>query len=104
MKKTTMDVARIMIRTSCQLVVDEFIDVKINGKIFHLRILEDSYGPMRILIPQNKNANGRDVVEERSVEGEIVRVPLDPNGVATGHDPQDVGAGAIGPRRNRGAA
>jgi hypothetical protein len=67
-KKTTMDVARIMIRTTCQLVVDEFIDVKINGNIFHLRILEDSYGPMRILIPQNKNANGRDVVEESDEE------------------------------------
>jgi hypothetical protein len=48
--------------------VDEFIDVKINGNIFHLRILEDSYGPMRILIPQNKNANGRDVVEESDEE------------------------------------
>jgi hypothetical protein len=67
-KKITMDVARIMIRTTCQLVVDEFTDVKINGKIFHLRILEDSYGPMRILIPQNKNSNGRDNATESDEE------------------------------------
>jgi hypothetical protein len=60
MKKTTLDVARLMIRTSCQQVVDEFIDVKINGKIFHLRVLEDSYGPMRIIVHDNKNASGRD--------------------------------------------
>jgi hypothetical protein len=70
MKKTTMDVARIMIRTSCQLVVDEFIDVKINGKIFHLRILEDSYGPMRIMVPQNNNSNGRDNEVESDEEEE----------------------------------
>jgi hypothetical protein len=60
LKKITMDVARLMIRTSCQRVVDEFVDVKVNGKIFHLRVLEDSYGPMRIMIPQKKNLNGRD--------------------------------------------
>ncbi|PNX76543.1 hypothetical protein L195_g032496, partial [Trifolium pratense] len=44
MKKTTLDVAHLMIRTSCQQVVDEFIDVKVNGDLFHLRVLEDSYG------------------------------------------------------------
>jgi hypothetical protein len=41
MKKFTMDVARLMIRTSCQQVVDEFIDVKVNDEIFHLRVLEE---------------------------------------------------------------
>ncbi|MCH82641.1 hypothetical protein A2U01_0003452, partial [Trifolium medium] len=63
-KKNTMDVARLMIRTSCQIVVDEFIDVKVNGEIFHLRVLEDSYGPMKILIPQQND------IEERESEGE----------------------------------
>jgi hypothetical protein len=72
-KKITMDVARILIRTSCQKVVDEFIDVKINGKIFHLRVLEDSYGPMRILIPLNKNSNGRDNEDESESEEEEER-------------------------------
>jgi hypothetical protein len=71
-KKTTMDVARLMIRTSCQQVVDEFIDVKINGKIYHLHVLEDSYGPMRIMISQNKNPDGRDVDEESDEEEEEI--------------------------------
>ncbi|PNX64496.1 hypothetical protein L195_g062144, partial [Trifolium pratense] len=64
-----MDVARLMIRTSCQQVIDEFIDVKVNGIIFHLRVLEDSYGPMRILIPQNQGLGGRDL-EDASEEEE----------------------------------
>jgi hypothetical protein len=59
-KKLTMDAARLLIRTSYQKLVDEFIDVKINGEIFHLRVLEDSYGPMRIVISQPKNPDGRD--------------------------------------------
>jgi hypothetical protein len=71
-KNTTMDVARLMIRTSCQQVVDEFIDVKINGKIYHLRVLEDSYGLMRIMIPQNKNLDGRDIEEESDGDEEEV--------------------------------
>jgi hypothetical protein len=50
--------------------VDEFIDVKINDKNFHLRNLEDSYGPMRIMIPQNKNNNGRDNEVESDEEDE----------------------------------
>jgi hypothetical protein len=59
-KKFTMDVARLMIRTSCQIVVDEFVDVKINGEIFHIRVLEDSYGPMQIMIPPSKGPEIRD--------------------------------------------
>jgi hypothetical protein len=58
-KKFTMDAARLLIRTSCQKPVDEFIDVNINGELFHLRVLEDSYGPMRIMIPQSKGTDGR---------------------------------------------
>jgi hypothetical protein len=65
-----------MIRTSCQQVVDEFIDVKINGKLFHLCILEDSYGPMRIMISQNKITDGRDVDEESDEEEEEVERSL----------------------------
>ncbi|MCH85843.1 hypothetical protein A2U01_0006695, partial [Trifolium medium] len=60
MKKISMDVARLLIRTSCQRVVDEFFDVKVNGEIFHLRVIEDSYGPMRIMLPNSKGTNGRD--------------------------------------------
>jgi hypothetical protein len=58
-KKISMDVARILIRTSCQKVIDEFVDVQVNGEIFHLRVLEDSYGLMRVMVAQDKGLNGR---------------------------------------------
>ncbi|MCH79650.1 DUF4283 domain protein [Trifolium medium] len=57
-KKLSIDVARILIYTSCQKVVDEFIDVKINCEIFHLRVLEDSYGPMRLMVSQPQVQDG----------------------------------------------
>jgi hypothetical protein len=69
-KKITMDVARLLIRTSCQKGVDDFIDVKINGEIFHLRVLEDSYGPMRIMVPISKGPDGRDPEGESEEEEE----------------------------------
>jgi hypothetical protein len=74
MEKLSMDVARIMIRTSCQQVIDEFIDVKVNDDFYHLRVLEDSYGPMCIIIPQTigkeGNINGSDVSDEDDDEEE----------------------------------
>jgi hypothetical protein len=60
-KKLTMDVARILIRTSCQQTVDEFFDVLVNGVKFHLRVVEDAYGPMRIILPLSSTPNGRDL-------------------------------------------
>ncbi|MCH86657.1 hypothetical protein A2U01_0007516 [Trifolium medium] len=65
-----MDVARLMIRTSGQRVVDEFIDVKVNVEIFHLRVIEDSYGPMRIMVPQPHRQEKRDDVSANSEEEE----------------------------------
>ncbi|PNX63169.1 hypothetical protein L195_g061494, partial [Trifolium pratense] len=65
-----MDVARILIRSSCQIVVDEFIDVKVNGEIFHLRVLEDSYGPMKILVPQQHEPELIDSDDESEEEEE----------------------------------
>ncbi|PNY02203.1 hypothetical protein L195_g025508 [Trifolium pratense] len=61
-----MDVARLMIRTSCQVVVDEFIDVKINGEVFHLRVIEDLYGPMRIMTTQKQGQQGRSMDNDSS--------------------------------------
>ncbi|GAU10584.1 hypothetical protein TSUD_419600, partial [Trifolium subterraneum] len=69
-KKLSMDVARILIRTLCQKVVDEFCDVIINGDVFHIRILEDSYGPMRIAVSQTQAHEGRVVNGESSEEDE----------------------------------
>jgi hypothetical protein len=69
-KKLSMDVARISIRTSCHQPVDEFFDILVNGETFRLRILEDSYGPMRIILPNNNVTNGRDGVDNAGDEEE----------------------------------
>jgi hypothetical protein len=58
-KKISMDVARILIRSFCQIVIDEFVDVQVNDEIFHLRVLEDSYEPMRVMVEQDKVQDGR---------------------------------------------
>jgi hypothetical protein len=49
-----------LIRSTCQKPIDEFFDVKINGDFYHLRVLEDSYGPMRIVLSQSNGTDGRD--------------------------------------------
>jgi hypothetical protein len=53
--------------------VNEFFDVLVNGEIFRLRVLEDSYGPMRIIVPHTNNTHGGDKEgpsEEDEEEGE----------------------------------
>ncbi|MCI08209.1 hypothetical protein A2U01_0029284, partial [Trifolium medium] len=70
LKGTTMDVARILIRTEEQKVVDEIVEVEINNEIFRLRIIEDFYGPMRIMVAQDKRCDGRDAESECSDEEE----------------------------------
>ncbi|GAU46956.1 hypothetical protein TSUD_403050 [Trifolium subterraneum] len=76
LKKSTMDVARLMIRMSCQQIIDEFVDVNINDVVYHLRVLEDSYGSMRIMIPQKKmvttdkiQASSRTKMKRKRLEG-----------------------------------
>ncbi|GAU16840.1 hypothetical protein TSUD_367870 [Trifolium subterraneum] len=71
LKKSTMDVTHLMICTSCQQIIDEIVDVKVNDVVYHLRVLEDSYGPMRIVIPQKNGNEGRDssVESEEDEEG-----------------------------------
>ncbi|PNY01681.1 hypothetical protein L195_g024982 [Trifolium pratense] len=72
MKKNTMDVARLMLRTKRHKVVDDVFEAIINGETFSLRIIEDSYGPMRILIPPKINNDGRDDVVDSSDEEDDV--------------------------------
>ncbi|MCH85835.1 hypothetical protein A2U01_0006687, partial [Trifolium medium] len=69
-KKLTMDVARLLIRTSCQKPVDEFLYVNVNGETFHLRIIEDSNGPMRLMLPQPQGQDGRDNIRDSSDDEE----------------------------------
>ncbi|CAJ2661946.1 unnamed protein product [Trifolium pratense] len=70
MKKNTMDVARLMLRTKSHKVIDDVFEAIINGEIFSMRIIEDSYGPMRILSPAKPNYDGRDDSIDSSNEEE----------------------------------
>jgi hypothetical protein len=90
-KKLTMDVARLLIRSSCQKVVDEFFDVKINDEIFHLRALEDSYGPMRIMITQSKEQDGRKINSDDSEADEEEEVRLSTAVEEAGRDSEGEG-------------
>ncbi|MCI03391.1 DUF4283 domain protein, partial [Trifolium medium] len=69
-KKFSMDVARLLIRTPYQKAVDDFFDVVINGETFHLRVVEDSYGPMRLMVEQSQGKVGRPLMEEIQEEDE----------------------------------
>ncbi|MCH96251.1 hypothetical protein A2U01_0017235 [Trifolium medium] len=55
-----MDVARLLVRTKGYNVVNETVEATIDGETFLLRIVEDSFGPMRIAIPSFTNKDGRD--------------------------------------------
>ncbi|MCH88398.1 hypothetical protein A2U01_0009283 [Trifolium medium] len=76
-KRLSMDVARILIRTTGQPAVDEYFDIMINGEKFHLRAIEDSYGPMRLMVAQSQVMDGRDNTgdssEEEGMEEEMER-------------------------------
>ncbi|GAU32253.1 hypothetical protein TSUD_53800 [Trifolium subterraneum] len=69
-KKLTMDVARIMVRMPGFKAVDEFITVKINHEFFQLRIIENSHGPMCIVVPSKGTEQGRDAVNSSSEDEE----------------------------------
>lgn len=43
-----MDIARILVRTSCTRVLNESFNVNINGVIFRIKMTEDTHGPLRI--------------------------------------------------------
>lgn len=50
--QSKMDVARILARTKCFLVLDEMIKVKINGILFRIKFVEYSHGPLRVCMKE----------------------------------------------------
>ncbi|PNY11622.1 hypothetical protein L195_g008233 [Trifolium pratense] len=69
-KKLTMDVARLLIRTPDLKPVDELFNVNIDNELFQLRVIEDSFGPMRIMIPSKGTKEGRDATGSSSEDEE----------------------------------
>lgn len=45
-----MDVAKVIVRTKCSMVLNDIINVKINEVLFRLKIVEDSHDSLRINI------------------------------------------------------
>lgn len=45
-----MDVAKVIVRTKCSMVLNDIINVKINGVLFRLKIVEDLHDSLRINI------------------------------------------------------
>ncbi|KAI5411675.1 hypothetical protein KIW84_056664 [Lathyrus oleraceus] len=58
-----MDVMRFLIRTRYSIVTNESLNVNINGSLFKLKLVEDTQGPMRILMPG--------MIEEQSSESKM---------------------------------
>ncbi|CAK8543866.1 unnamed protein product [Lathyrus sativus] len=46
-----MDVARVLVRTSCNMALNGAFDVNINGDMLCIKMVEDFYGPLRISVP-----------------------------------------------------
>lgn len=47
-EKAKMDVARILVRTKCSMVLDETLNIKINEDVLRLKVVEDLHAPLRI--------------------------------------------------------
>ncbi|PNX55343.1 hypothetical protein L195_g048970 [Trifolium pratense] len=85
-KKLMMDVAKILIRTPSLKSVDHFLTGKVNEELFQVRIIEDSYGQMRIVIPSKGTKERRDAISScskdeddvfRAMEEEVVEEERD---------------------------
>lgn len=53
-----MDVAWVLVRTKCSMVFNENLNVKINGVLFRLKVVEDAHGLLRINISTRYEFDG----------------------------------------------
>lgn len=52
--QTSMDVAKILVKTKYCLVLNETFNVEVNNNVFKIKLVEYSYGPKWIIIPKEK--------------------------------------------------
>ncbi|CAI8613624.1 unnamed protein product [Vicia faba] len=57
-----LDVARVMVRTKYNLVLNETFNIGVNREAFSIKIVEDSQGPLRIVMAKNM---AKEEVEKR---------------------------------------
>ncbi|XP_058758617.1 uncharacterized protein LOC131631862 [Vicia villosa] len=67
---SNMDIARFMIRTSGTSVLNENLEVNINGIPYKIALREDSYGPLRLSLNQNAIKNKSNLFVSSSSESE----------------------------------
>ncbi|CAI8618039.1 unnamed protein product [Vicia faba] len=68
LNSVNMDIARILIRTLHDKVLDDFMKVKIDESVYTIRLVEDSYGPLRINLVKKW---GRLVSSDESLESKF---------------------------------
>lgn len=51
----SFDVARVMIRTKGYYVIEKIFNLKVDGIIHSIKVMEDSYGLLRLIDPNNNN-------------------------------------------------
>lgn len=51
MKQTKLEVAIIIIRSSCAMVINEVLRVIINGVEFRVKVMEEGVVPLRLVVP-----------------------------------------------------
>ncbi|CAK8543017.1 unnamed protein product [Lathyrus sativus] len=73
MRHSKFDVARVMVRSSYALVVNEVMRFSINGEEFHIKIIEDNVGPLRLVSEKNIEVAGNEEVDLMEVHcsGEV---------------------------------
>lgn len=54
MKQSKFDVARIMIRSNCAMVINEVLRARINSVETRVKVMEDGVGPLRLVVPIKK--------------------------------------------------
>lgn len=52
-KAEYMDLERIIVRTKCAASLNDSFSVKIDGKVFRIKIAEDSHGPLCLVLKQD---------------------------------------------------
>lgn len=51
-----MDVEKVMVRKKFNNVLNKIFNIEINQKVFHVKIVEDSQRPIRIIFPTNRKS------------------------------------------------
>ncbi|MCI01547.1 hypothetical protein A2U01_0022574, partial [Trifolium medium] len=69
-----MDVARLLVRSLGTRIVDTIIKTVINGERFDVRLIEDSFGPLRV-VASGKTTNINDDIEDEESDNDADEVP-----------------------------